>query len=73
MKVEQLDDVRFWAEALMHWIEEYSEAYVQAGMPVKQVMDLENCLLRAIDMLSLNRQKISLKETFASKLTTMIA
>jgi hypothetical protein len=72
MNAKQLDDFRYWTKAAMFWIEMIENAEGEA-ITQAQRQKSEECLIRAIDMLTLNRKRVSCGETFASKLVSMIA
>lgn len=72
MNAKQLDDFRYWTRAAAYWIEEVEHCNSEE-MTHAQRQKAEECLIRAIDMLTLNRKRVTTTETFPSKLVSMIA
>ncbi len=72
MNEKQLDDFRYWAKALTYWLEEVENCKSE-DITQRQRQKTEECLIRCVDMLTLNRKRVTNMETFPSKLVSLIA
>jgi len=73
MNAKQLDDFRYWTKALAYWIEELEHCKEGEELTQAQRQKTQDCLIRCVDMLSLNRKRVTSAETFPSKICAMIA